>query len=92
MIITIVLKKQDAIGLGGDLLVESGMEPGPESDQIFTMTISPMGDDGVGLVQQLLDHGIKPIRVRRKIVPNTMVSGSFDPLEGAPKSKKLALV
>lgn len=91
MILTIVLKAEDAIGLGADLLFEAGMTPDMHEPQIFTARMSGHSDEGVDIIETLLDHGIQPVRVSRTERPYTVINSSFDPMANKPAATKLDL-
>jgi hypothetical protein len=77
MKLTIVLKKEDADGLGGEILVDLGMTRSETDPQVFWVyhsydpTVVAPADVAPGMwatkyVEALADRGIRPLRVLQK--------------------------
>lgn len=91
MKLTVILKKADAEGLGGEILEKMGMVRSEVEDQVFSSYhLAPNLDSiqfgdvddqmfSARVSEALMDHGIRPIRICQKTNSNaglTPVSGS----------------
>ena len=72
MILSIILKKVDADGLGGDILTESNMARSEVNGQIFSIQMPSSftgGIEAASIIERLADCGIKPMRVHEETRP-----------------------